>query len=229
MKYYLVFSLLLLNCFSMVAQTGKPIRVRAGEDIAKAYSSNGFYRFPQFGKATLYYRTGAQSSTVLFNYNLLSGNMQFISKSDTLDLGGLTGLDSIVFDNASFVYNNGFFEVVGKVDSLKLLKRVQIKTQLENIGAYGIPNSTASIVNMRNFTSSTGVYSLVINQDILLIENIGWFFVTGNDGMIKASKSNLFKSLSKEKQKTAEMYLGQNKTNFEREGDLRKLMDALAK
>lgn len=228
MKKCLLFMLAALGCGSLFAQTGKPIRVKAGDDVAQAYSPHGFYRFPQFSKATLFFNNGAQSNTALFNYNVLSGNMQFLNNKDTLDLGGLASLDSVVFEKNVYAYKNGFYEVVGSIDSVKLLKKILIRTQLENIGAYGIPNSTASIVNMRTFTSTLGVYNLVINQDILLTENITWFFVKGNNEMVKASKSNLLKLLSSERQKAVEMYLGKNKTSFEKEADLKKLIDALA-
>lgn len=229
-KYSLLFAALFVNyCFAL-AQTGKPIRVKAGEDVAQAYSSHGFYRFPQFGKATLFFKNGGQNGATVFNYNVLSGNMQFVGpKGDTLDLGGANTIDSIVFEKNMFLFNEGYMEVVATVDSVKLAKKTVVKTQLENIGAYGLPNSTSSITNIKSFTSNSGVYNLIINQDVLLIENISWFFTTGGNNVpVKASKSNLLKLLSPEKQKAAEAYLKQNKTNFEREADLKKLMDAVA-
>jgi len=227
MKYLLI--LFLIACINSNSQAqGKSIRVKAGEDLAQAYSPNGFYRFPQFLKAVVYYKNGGPSSGPLFNYNLLSGNMQFINqKGDTLDIGDPGNFDSLVFDKSVFVYKEGFMEMVASSDSVRLLKKLVLRTQAENIGAYGLPNSTASITNMKNFTTGTSVYSLVINQDVILDENISWFFSSGGN-TVKASKSNLLKILPGDKAARAEAYLRQNKTSFEKETDLRKLMAAIA-
>jgi hypothetical protein len=227
MKYLVLFSL--AACITSISMAqGKSIRVKAGDDLAQAYSPNGFYRFPQFFKALVYSRNGGRSSGPLFNYNLLSGNMQFINAAgDTLDMGNPENFDSLVFDKSVFVYKDGFMEMVASNDSLRLLKKLVLRAQTENIGAYGLPNSTASITNMKNFTTGSSVYNLVINQDVVLDENVTWFFSSGGN-TVKANKSNLLKILPVDKAARAEAYLRQNKTNFEKETDLRKLMAAIA-
>jgi len=228
MKYYMLFILIFPACCNLVvAQPGKSIRVKAGEDIAQAYSPQGFYRFPQFSKAILYFKGSSRNTGVLFNYNIFSGNMQFISpKGDTLDLANTSGLDSIVFETHAFVYNEGFMEVVAQIDSLKLLKKLILKNEVENIGAYGQANSTASITNVKTVIVGTSVYNLVVNQDVVLNENISWFFANGNN-IVKANKTNLLKLLTPEKQVKGEAYLKKNKTSFERENDLKKLLEAI--
>jgi hypothetical protein len=229
MKHYFLFFLAVgLHCEILFAQPGKTIRVKAGEDVAQAYSPQGFYRFPQFSKATLYFKDGGRNSGALFNYNVLSGNMQFINQAgDTLDMGGAAKIDSIVFEKNVFLYNDGFLEVVAFSDSLRLLKKLVLKTQVENIGAYGQPNATASIVNIKTYAAGTGVFNLIINQDVVVTENISWFFTNGNNIIVKASKGNLPKLLPAEKLSKAEAYLKQNKTNFDKENDLKKLLEAL--
>ncbi|MDP4263586.1 MAG: hypothetical protein Q8941_13750 [Bacteroidota bacterium] len=212
-----------------MAQSTRTIRVKAGDDLAQAYSSHGFYRFPAFSKATLYYKGGSRNEGQLFNYNILSGNMQFVGpKGDTLDLGGQANIDSAVFDKTSFLYNDGWMEVAARADSLALLKKIIIKTQVENIGAYGVASATASIDNIKSYSTGTGVYNLVLNQDVVIVENISWFFKDQNKNITKASKSVLLKSLSAPARAKADAYLKQNKVNFEKEADLRKLMQAVA-
>ena len=80
------------------AQPGKTITVKAGDDIAKAWSPAGFYQFPQFSKATLFRKTGQVNSNSLFNYNIFYGMIQFINETgDTLDLVNPSLFDSIMF------------------------------------------------------------------------------------------------------------------------------------
>lgn len=229
MKYCVLFSIAIFFPFTLVFSQGKrSIRVKAGDDLAQAYSPQGFYRFPQFSKAVLYFHGVNGNSGPLFNYNVLSGNMQFISPAkDTLDMANTATLDSIVFDQTVFYHNrDGFMEVLASSDSVKLLKKLVIKAQVESIGAYGLSNNTSSIASLKSFYTGTGVFNLVVNQDVVLEEFVNWFFASGNN-VVKANKSNLLKLLSPDKGAKAESYLKQNKINFEKEEDLKKLVIAI--
>ena len=230
MKYLILAAFALtLNTTMTVAQSRKVTRVKAGDDIAQAYSKNGFYRLPNFSKTVLYYKSGSKNDGILFNYNILSGNMQFISpKGDTLDMAGIEAVDSIVFPQTAFYNNDGFQEVVAQIGSFRLLKKPTIKMQAENIGAYGQPNPTSSIVNYTNYFSGTNVYNLVINQDIVIIETITWSFLDASNTVYKPSKATLLQSLPAEKKSAAEAYLQKNKVNFDKEKDLLALVNALS-
>ena len=231
MRYFYLFILVLLaNTYLSFAQTNRSIRVKAGEDIAQAYSPQGFYRFPQFSKANLFFKGGGKNTGALFNYNILSGNMQFINPAgDTLDMVNPSEIESVVFEKNIFYYKYGFMEVVAQADSLKLLKKTIIKTQTENIGAYGQPNSTAAIDNIKTISSRTGYYSFILNQDVVVSENVTWFWMYGNNNPVKATRTNLLKSVSIEKQNAIEAYLKQTRINFNEESDLKKLLAAGAK
>ena len=71
MKYSLTFVILSLFVGRIsVAQEGRTLRVKAGEDAAQAYSPHGFYRFPNFTRANVYLKGGARNSGIFFNYNI---------------------------------------------------------------------------------------------------------------------------------------------------------------
>lgn len=229
MKYcLLVFLAASLNFNAAIAQKGRTLRIKAGDDVAQAYSPYGFYRFPQFGHAALYFKGGGRNSGKQFNYNILSAAVQFIGpKGDTLDLSGQENIDSVVFADKTFIYNDGFMEIAALADSVTLLKKTIIRTQVENVGAYGMANSTASITNMKTFSSGTSFYNLVLNQDIVVTEVISWFFMDKSKNIVKATKSNLLKLLPAAKIIKAGVYLNETKTSFEKEVDLKKLMEAI--
>jgi hypothetical protein len=210
------------------AQGNRIVRVKAGDDVAQAYSPNGFYRLPAFSDATVYFSGGAQNKGTLLNYNILSGSLQFISpKGDTLDMAGTNSIDSVVFPNLVYLYKDGFLEVAGHADSLLLLKKIQLKTQVESVGAYGMPNTTASITNIRSFSNANGVYNLILNQDLVITESVTWFVSNKGSTPVKMSKDNFLKLLSGPQLEKANNYLKQNRTNFDRENDLKKLLAAL--
>ena len=224
----LIFQLLLLSN-RLAAQSRKSIRVKAGEDIAKAYSPNGFYRFPKFSKAILFYKGGSQNAGQLVNYNILSGTMQFINPAGkTFDIVDLSKIDSVVFEKNAFVYIDGFMENIIQTNSMLLLKKIIIKTRVEKIGALGLPNQSSSIDNISIYSAETDVYHLVINSDIVVIENVYWYWMDKSNTLLKATKSNFLKLIPEERQSSAETYIKQHKINFDNEDDLKDLTLNLA-
>lgn len=213
----------------MFAQSRRSIRVKAGEDIAQAYSPHGFYRFPQFSKAILFFKGGNQQSGQLFNYNILSGTMQFINPAgETIHIGAPANIDSIVFEKNVFIQNDGFMEVVAQADSIILLKKIIIKTRQEKIGALGLPTQSASIDNISTYSGDTNVYNFIINADVVVTETVSWYWMNRNNTLLKATKGNLLKLLPASGQSTAEGYMKQTKIDFEKETDLKELMANLA-
>ncbi len=224
----LIFAFLLISEFSF-SQPRRTLRVKAGEDMAQAYSKQGFYRFPQFIPGTVFFNDGSQNKGTKFNYNILDGTMQFISNTgDTLNMSKNNNTDSVVFSEVVYYCkSDDFLEVVttGK-SSVRLLKKIFIKKQIENIGAYGQANSTASIDNIKNFYFGTNVFSFIINQDIVLIENVTWFFAGPGNQIERTGKSSFLKLIPTEKQNEASEFIKKNKINFDREEDLKKLLGA---
>ena len=228
---HLVFFILSLLLFSnfMFAQSRRSIRVKAGENIAQSYSPNGFYRFPQFSKAVLFYKGGTKNAGQQFNYNILSGTMQFTNAAGKIfDIGDPANIDSVVFENTVFVHNDGFMETVSNTGSIILLKKIIIKTREEKIGALGLPAQSSSIDNISIYSAETDAYNLTINADVVVTENVYWYWMDNNHNILKASKGNLVKLLPAGRQNAAETYIKQNKINFENENDLKQLMVNLA-
>ncbi|MEO8764337.1 MAG: hypothetical protein ABI416_08620 [Ginsengibacter sp.] len=227
MKYLeLVFFALLFYNNAMFAQARRSIRVKAGENIAQAYSSNGFYRFPKFGNAMVFYKDGRQINGEC-NYNLLTGNMQFIhSSGKPLDIDTPSNVDSIAFEKNIFVQDDGFLEIVAQSGSIKLLKKIIIKTRVEKIGALGLPAQSVSIDNLTTYSADTDVYNLVSNSDIVVIENLYLYWMEATH-IIKATKGNLLKLLPSEKKSAVDIYMKQHKINFDDENDLKELLTGL--
>ncbi|MEP7373899.1 MAG: hypothetical protein ABI675_10950 [Chitinophagaceae bacterium] len=209
-------------------QTGKSILVKAGEDIAKTYSPNGFYRLPQFSKAELFRRTVKTTSNLLFNYNIYFAKIQFINeRGDTLDLINPSLFDSIIIGKNVFYYDDGFLELAASSDPLRLVKKTRIRMWPESTGAYGISNPTGSTDKVSNYTIGNNVYSFSTSENMIVKESIDWFWMNEEDKIVKASKSNMLLLLPSDKQEKARAYLKANKISFEKEQDLKKLMENL--
>jgi hypothetical protein len=212
----------------LFGQSGRSITVKAGEDIAQAWSPSGFYRSSQFRKAVLFRKEGQSNSNALFNYNIFSAKIQFINETgDTLDLINPTLFDSIVIGENVFYYDEGFLELVASSGLIRLVKRTQIKMRPETVGAYGATNSTGATDKVSSYSINGNMYSFSLNQNMTVKESTSFFFMNENGKMLKATKNNLLLLLPADKQEYVKLYLNNNKVSFEKEGDLKKMLGAL--
>ena len=230
MRFYRLFFLFVLLTAALVAsgQSGRSITVKAGDDIAKAYSPNGFYRFAQFSPAVFYSKEGTGYEGNLFNYNLLSDQMQFIEKSgDTMQMINPAMFDSIRVGQVIFFFDHGYYEKVSATGDLVLTKRTVLKLKPEAVGAYGGSGATAAINQITEYTVGASMYSLVLSQDIIIREDIDWFWRDRHGQMLRANRNNFLSLLTPDQQALAKTYLKQHKISFTNREDLEQLMKSI--
>ena len=81
-------------------------KVKAGEDINESVPDSVRFRYSQFVAGHVYFKDGRISSAPL-NYNLLNGEMQFITVGkDTLIIANEVTIKFIVINNDSFYLKN---------------------------------------------------------------------------------------------------------------------------
>jgi hypothetical protein len=217
-KYYLL--LALLYSFNMVhAQLYKKKTIHTGETIASAST----YLFPAFTNAIVKLKNGGTLNSTM-NFNLLICEMQFIdADKDTLVLTKPEEIDSIILNNNAFFYNNGFYEILASSDSVKLAVLRKASYEPVKIGALGIPNHSGT--GMQSHTSIltyAGSKNLVVNEDIDITTKTAYFLIRNNEEMIKVNKSDFLK-IFPSKEADIQTYLKQNKIDFNKEADLKKL------
>lgn len=226
-----LFVIILFTTLPAFAQYRKSIQVKAGEDAAQAFSPYGFYRFPQFSQGTLYSKNRNGNSSMVFNYNMLSGNMQFINaQGDTMDMVNPGLFDSMMIDKTVFYYKPayGFLEVLAAAYPLKLVKKVQIKMKPAAVGAYDGTSTTSAIKRINQYTIvTTTVYNLTITDDMMIKEAVDWYWQNGTGELMKATKKNLLSLLSPDLQNRAQTLIREKKIDFDRENDLAELVKAL--
>lgn len=212
------------------AQYRKSIEVKAGEDAAQAYSSSGFYRFREFSAGALFTEDRSGKSSYRYNYNILSGNMQFINGKDTMDITNARRFDSIVVSNTVFFYkkDEGYVEVLAAAYPVRLVKKVSIKMKPVTVGGYDAASTTSAIKRINQYTIvTTTVYNLTVTDNLMIKENVDWFWMDDNRQLSKATKKNLMEMLSPELQAKAQAIIKDKKIEFDREADLIQLITAL--
>ena len=222
-RFFLVNTLLLVTIYTVSAQTVQTTRVRAGEDVSKAISDYGTYRFPAFTEGVIFLKNGAASRQKL-NYNFLVGEMQFISSNgDTLAIANSDEVKFISISDTVFYYNKAYMEQLANYDTLHLAVQRNIKIDYEKIGAYGQANPTSAIDNNQSFFDGPNTYHLTISQDAVINNTTTYYFFYKNEPAVIATKANFLKIFPGDKTRISEFIKGNN-IDFKKVKDIEKLL-----
>ena len=206
------------------AQSGDIVRIKAGENPAAGFSPHGFYRFPTFSEGVVVFKNGGKTSG-RFNYHLLNEEVQFISANgDTLALSDPLAIQYITIDSSLFYYSEGYLEVVESNESLKLAKKLRLNTNWEKIGAYGQASPSGSIRTANRIMLGNTGSNLRLNEDLVIEKKTTYYWLDKYNTVLKATKANLLKLLPSDKERNIEEYVKNNKIDFKKEADLKKLL-----
>ena len=218
-KHYLLLLILIFNFNITYAQVYRKKTMHAGETIA----SESTYLFPAFTNAVVKLKNGGTLNATM-NFNLLICEIQFISPGkDTLVLTRPDDVDSIIFDSSVFFFENSFYQIVASSDSVKLAVLRRASYEPAKIGALGLPNHNGTgIQSYTSVITYAGSKYLVMNEDVDITTETAYFLIKRNKEMVKVNKAGFMKTFPS-KEASIQTYLKQNKTDFNKETDLKKL------
>ena len=206
------------------AQTSKQFKVKAGEEASAVIPFQDRYRFPEFREGKVMYTHGT-SATIRLNYNLLLGEMQFISpKADTATLVNEYALKRVQMGQSLFYndYRQGYVEVITSYPGIKLgIKQVFHQIRTENVGdnGYGVsPGQSTKVTSLRDPNTSQKIL-----VDRVLTKKASYFVIDRNERIYKASKASFMK-IGKSYKKEIARYLEEESIDFNKEADLQKLV-----
>ncbi len=106
-----------MSKFFVKAQTYDKMIIHNNDNLANYFT----YRFPSFEEASVLFKNGGTLKNKM-NFNTLLCTMQFIDpKGDTLEISKPGEIDSILFNDCTFFFRKGYFEILGTYDSVKLI------------------------------------------------------------------------------------------------------------
>ena len=221
MKTSILLAIIFFKGFSARAQVYDRKIIHYNDNL----SSHFTYRFPLFEEGTVLFKNG-KSLKSRMNFNTLLCDMQFIDpKGDTLGISKPGDIDSILFNNCTFFFQNGYLEIINMSDSVKLVVSRKASFEPVRIGAMGIPSHNTAVLSEDNYSSKINyvkALQLNVNVDIDALEKTEYFLIINKNEMIKANKANFLKVFNGDK-KRIENFLKMNKLNFNSQNDLRKL------
>jgi len=224
-KYFpLLLVLLTLQSFSVPAQSRERKTIKAGEDLADYV----YYLFPSFTNGSVKLKHGG-TSTAKLNFNMLLCHMQFLGEhGDTLDIADPLEIDSIIIGDKAFFYNKGYYEILDNSNSAKLVVLRTVNYEAVKIGAKGLPSRGGSIDSYTTIRDDNETRKLILNQDLDVVVESTYYLMNSRGEMFVANKSSFATVFDKNKE-AIEGYIKSNKTNYNKEADLKKLFDVCSK
>lgn len=196
-------------------------------DISSSGDISGMvnpYRFDEFKIGKVHLADG-RSTFANLNYNLLLEEFQFInSTKDTLSLADPSTVRSIKIDDRTFVYDDGFLEVVSAFATVKLALKQKLKVEnQEKTGGYGQTTPTTSIGEVNLIQRQGQVFQIEGNGGVTLSKEEAYFLIDEKGKTRPFTKRNLLKTFPNYKE-NIKKHLAQNKPNFQSKEDLIKLL-----
>ena len=226
MKTILVFicSVLVLN-ISLSAQKNELITVKAGTRILDYFPVQKRYRYPVFTDGQVFYKSNAVSST-RFNYNLLSGEMEFIQLYDTLSIASKKDILFIAVAKDTFFYDNGFIELIsGGPLKVGLKQYFKLKEVLKK-DTYGTSSSGSATTSYGTLPAGGQFYKLIANEDLVFQKIQDYYISSPSNEFVPCRKKTVINLFPEEKD-AIKAYLKSNKTDFNSVDDLLNLADYL--
>lgn len=230
MKTVIVVVLLML-VQGVTGQNATEIVIPGRTILSDVLTPEKIYQHPQFTLGKVLYRNGTETEALL-NYNNLSGSIEFIGpKKDTLVISKdqIVTIKKIIVDSHTYLYQDGYFEQVEEKPFGKLLKRqMYMVANRERLGAYGQYSAISAIRSYNNAIDNSGGFSrsLTVNEKVVIVLQVEYFFGDKNDKFLPATEKNLMR-LYPLKRDEIKDYLEQHKVDFKNIEALKQLFSSL--
>ena len=217
-----IFAFTCVYAFTVNAQDKVRYTINPGEKLVEKIPREEIYRYPLFELAFISFKDGSTMSSWI-KYNILFGEMQFIDPNhDTLSIAEEKNIRFIAVEQDSFYFDNGWIEQIASTGNLKLARKKKIEvSNKEKIGGMDIPTFGAVETNTK-YTGSQNMKDLVAKEKLTYTVYNTYFIGDKFNYFVPATKKSLLKLYGK-KQDKLEDFLDENKIDFLKEDDLRKV------
>ncbi|MFN8135782.1 MAG: hypothetical protein U0Z17_11375 [Bacteroidales bacterium] len=208
----------LIICGCCSAQKKEFVTVKAGTRLLDVVPYAERYRFPGFIKGKVYYKSGTFSDARL-NYNLLSGEMEYLQAADTLSIANPDDIRMIAFAADTFFVDKGYLELILDGNVQVALKRFyQLKDVLKK-DSYGTA-SPASATESYGWLQTQGQVVKLISSEDRVFEKINKYYLsTAGSGFMLFNKKKVMQ-LFPQQEAVIKDYLKKNKVDFDSGNDL---------
>lgn len=224
-KFLLIIIPVLFLNICLSAQDSNVITVKAGTPVRDYFPVQVRYRYLDFPEGQVQFNNGNVIAG-RFNYNFLSGEMEFIQSADTLSIDNKKDISFITVGQDIFYYSNGYLELIfdGLV-KVGLLQFFRLKEVVKK-GAFGNTTRGASL-DSYNLDARGDFHWWVPGEDLVFQKTQKYYFTTPESSFIQLTRTNILQRFPRDKE-SIKKYLKSNKVNFNSAADLLKLAEFLS-
>jgi len=224
-RTFLLISLFFVQC-CLIAQEYQPITVRAGTNLRDYFPASQRYLYPDFTQGTVLFKNH-MINPCLFNYNVLTNEIEFIRSKDTLIFFTKKEIDLIAVARDTFYYKDGYLQLILSGPLRVYLKRSMVIKNILKQGAMGTVNRSAASEAYDFVITSKISIDLKPVDDMVLQRKDEYFFSTSGNEYIPFTKKNILRALPL-KGGDIRKFLNTNKIDFESQNDLLRLADLVS-
>jgi len=227
MKIVLILAICIFCIAKGYGQTEEVYSVKMGEVPDKVIPPEAIYLLPGFTQGIVFFKDRT-SSTQRFNYNSLLDEMHFINvQGDTLAIAEPALINSIEIDTIKFYFDSGYIQQVFAQGNYKLaVKHIWKQIPGKKDGGYNMGSETGSIETFSTVTNINGsVGKLRVPKDVLFKNENSFYIGDKFNHFQKANKKNIYTLF---KNKNIAQYLEQHNVDFNKEEDLKALLQFCA-
>ena len=222
----IICSILLVNS-CLFAQKNEKVIVKAGTRVIDNFPIADRYLYADFtaGKAIF---SNDRIYPSVFNYNFVSGEMEFIKSNDTLIITDKRDLHLIVVAQDTFYYDGGYLQLIQNGQLNVYLKQIFGIKDILKKGAMGTVNRSAASESYDYWLTAGLSKDLVADIDVVFQKEELYFFSTTGKDYMRFNRKNITKILPG-KEDIVNNYITASKTDFESREDVLKLTDIVIK
>jgi len=222
MKHYLhiIIACLIILPASVWAQ--ESYTVKSGTPLSSTFTFSDIYQYPTFTAGRVLFKNGRSGGSKM-NYNLFTGEMEFIEGKDTLSLADKESIKAISIGTNAYYYQgtDGYLQRVSESAYAKLAVRKTIRlVDRQREAGYG-KTSTAGVSAVNNSSLTGGnlvivpgrALSFVSSEDLIYRKLVDYYFGNAKGFFIPAEKKNLIKAYP-EKKASINAYLKENNVDW---------------
>lgn len=216
---------IIINSF-LIAQKYEPITIKAGTSIKDYFPASQRYLYPEFTRGKVTFKNKI-SNPSFFNFNMLTGEMEFLKSKDTLFFAIKKELDLIVVEKDTFYYHDAFLQKVRSGSFSVYLKRsVELKNILKQ-GAMGTVNRSAASETYHDVLVGQRSIDLKPVDDILIQRKDEYFFSIPGYDFVNFNKRNIMKIIPG-KESEIRKFVKSNNLDLESGADLLRVASFLS-
>lgn len=225
----LLCSMVLIGIHESKAQAPQKIKIKASNGEINSSIRKQAYYYPNFQDGKVIFLSGISNAGNL-NYNMLSGEVEFIDKrNDTLELANMYTVAMVTISTDSFYYdqkNKQLLKLLADYTNTKLLvKEMYELSNIKSIGAMGRETNSNAPSSSRDLQFNTQ-NKLKQNESMVFSSKPTYYF-SNHNSFLPANKSNALRLFPNHKA-AVKNYIEKNKVNFKKEEEIKQLLQFAA-